>query len=257
MRCFPAVRYTDRQGQKGTRRPRLTRPGDREFTIAFTFSGPQDRESRPMPEITTGAIFSVNADGTLFGQQVLLTTHWKVQVVSPTIVFQDDDLFTQLNTEFQAFDGWLKQYTGVTSQSLISIKQVSQVLYPGRFIRRENTLLVDTGEVAEDSLPPNVSHAITLRTDVAGRDQMGTKHVGAVPPSFTEGGYLTEEGLSALQGLATALVKNYTVTVDGSTVTVAPIIYRRSDVVNSPFITNFIIGDTTRVERRRTVRLGS
>jgi hypothetical protein len=210
-----------------------------------------------MPQITTGAVFSINLDGTLYGQQILLTTHWQVVTVTPEISFDDDELFTELNTIIDGVAGIATQYTSCACPNLMGIKQVSQVLHPARFIRRVDTLIHDAGVVEGDSLPPNVSAAITLRTDTAGRDQMGTKHIAGMPPDFTANGLITVAGMGAYEGLATALITPMTATVDGSAVVCAPVIYRRTAPAESPILSNYIIGDTSRVERRRTVRLGS
>lgn len=112
------------------------------------------------------------------------------------------------------------------------------------------------GTVTGTKMPPNVAHTITLRGIFSGPHFRGTKHIGGVPTSFTSGGMLTPTGREAYDALAAGMadVMTFGLTDDQ---TFNPVIFRRSSPAMSAEVDDYIIGDTTRVMRRRTVGLGT
>lgn len=211
-----------------------------------------------MPNLAVGDVLSVNWNMRMAEQQILLTTHWKItDITGGGFNVEMNALFEAMNTLFDS----VGEVTDCLVDCLctdVSILSVDfQSIYNPRYIKVPLLPAQDAGTVAGNSLPPNVAHVMTLRTDVAGRDQIGNKHIGPVPPSFTSGGRVTATGNGAYAPLLTALKTPISVSAGGVDVNLDPCIYRRSDPGNSPLITNGYLQQTTRVERRRTVGLGS
>lgn len=207
--------------------------------------------------ISENSIVSLNFDSRHFGQQLLLTTHWSVFSISPgsTVDFNEFiDAWTTVNdTAGELGD----QYASSLSEDVIGLNYIYQLIHPVRFVRFISASAFDGGQVAEPSLPPNASHIITLRADSAGPAFRGNKHIGGVPASWSENGLPTMVALTQYANLAAELEAVQEVVVGADTVQMQPIIFDRGDPPSSPFVTNFILGQTTRVERRRTVGLGS
>jgi hypothetical protein len=110
------------------------------------------------------------------------------------------------------------------------------------------------GTNANAATVANDSAAITLRTALSGRNQVGTKHIGPVPDAASANGVLTGAYLMLLDALAQKLIQSATPAGWGDTIispVVADLKFGSNELVNS-----YIIGEQSRVQRRRTVGLG-
>lgn len=204
-----------------------------------------------------GDLFSVNIDARLFGQQILFTTHWRFDSVEPGTTVQAEETFEAWAAFLDSAEGWGKAYADSVSQSLTGLTYVFQRIQPVRMVSKRIASTFTEGQVAEDSLPPNTSHVLTLRCDETGRNKVGNRHIAAVPPSFTENGMITADGITALSGLGETLMPFTSFEVGLDTLQFGPVIYHRDAIPTYSEITNYSIQQTTRVERRRTVGLGS
>lgn len=207
--------------------------------------------------IAVDNILSLNLDALHDGGQLLLTTHWKVHAISPSSSVDSTDLWTEWASLMNAVGGLGDVYAATTSEAVTDIKYVFQLIHPIRYVKTVVPSDHPVGEVALPAMPPNVAHVIVLRADAAGPHNVGTKHIGGVPSTFTEGGLLTTAGLDALLILAVPLKNELAITVGANTVTLRPVIYNRAAPATSVEVTNAAIGSATRVMRRRTKFLGS
>lgn len=205
-----------------------------------------------------GDIISVNVDSRLNGQQLLLTTNWMIDdiVASDPVPYFTGmaDFATALDVPGALF----AQLAGVYSNEVLQIRAYLQRIAPTRNVRVEVTPTLTEGQIDSPSLPSNVAVVITCRTDDAGRNQISNKHIGGVPNSFVADSFVNPSiGLPAYNELKTALVTGLSFETTLNTIHVSPVILRKSNVLLSPIITNGIVQRTSRVERRRTVGLGS
>jgi len=211
-----------------------------------------------MPDLTENTIVSVNIDGRLDGQQILFTSHWRLRSDAwpgdPEMIAT----FDAMHNLFDAVDNLFAAYGGCLSEDVTNINSKFQAIHPIRYVYQTYSFQGGVGLEAEPALPPNVAHVITVRADDTGPGNRGNKHIGGVPTTFSEAGLVTAGGLVAYSGLGSWLQTVQGIEVGPFTnIELEPVIYHRAAPSLSPKITSHVIGTTTRVERRRTVGLGS
>lgn len=209
------------------------------------------------PTVNTGDIFSIIYRGILFGQETLLTLHYSVALSGGSVDEPLFDFSDLIQAQIDALGGLSAAYQQSCSRDLVDMNVYIQKIWPTRYIRKIYTPGAGHGEVLEDSMPPNCSHVITLRGDAAGPTKRGNKHITAVPPSYTAEGVMTGAGAASYTTLAAAMKATISPAVIVGAADLTPIVYHRANPGVSVPITNHILGQTTRTERRRTVGLGS
>jgi len=211
-----------------------------------------------MPNLVEGTVIQINIDGRHDAQQLLLTTTWAIISDAWPGDPDMDETFDAIHSFMDGIDNLFAAYAGCLSEDVTSLKTTFQAIYPTRYSYRTYSFQAGAGEVAEPSFPPNVAHAVTLRADDAGPGNRGTKHIGGVPLTFSEAGLVTTAGLTALSGLAEMLKLKQGFEVGAfNNFELQPLIAHRANISLSPYATSYTIGSATRVERRRTVGLGS
>lgn len=209
-----------------------------------------------MPIIGNNTIIALTIDGRLDGQQLLLTHHYRLNVVTGP-GFDMADVLDQLNEYLASSDRLYDRYVNVLSQQVTGMFAVLQVIHPIRYVRKTYNNPQATGEVTQVSLPPNVATAITLQCERAGKKFRGTKHIGGVPVTFTTNGLVNATGLALYNPLGTELLNEPDLDVIGFDGALLPVVYNRTSPATSPQVVTRIVQPTQRVERRRTVGLGS
>lgn len=211
-----------------------------------------------MPVVNVGNMIFVIARGTYMGQTTMTTLTYIVDGVSGSEKPYVDVINAFHDEWIDALGGVAQKLAACYSSGMTNITYDYQIVYPVRYIKlTRSSASYSTGSVSGTSLPPNVASVMTLRGDLGNRHNLANKHLGAVPTTFSANGLVTPTGLASYAAYADAAIdQGATVTVDGSNYTMKPIIYNRAVPVDSVGITNYQIGQTTRVERRRTVGLG-
>lgn len=208
------------------------------------------------PLLSADDIVSIYFDSRLDEQQILLTTHWRVtdDSATPCDLFQ---FYTSMLDALEELGGFTSDLMACYSEDVVSTRVMIQKIHTVRYIHETRTLVAGEGLVASPAAPPQVSHAIVLRATETGPTNRGTKKIGGCPTSFTENGYLTDPGRTALESLTTRLTGLMNCDVDGSPVYIEPIIYHRPSPSLSPSVWAGEVLPTTRSQRRRTVGYGS
>jgi len=190
--------------------------------------------------------------GRCYGQRIILTQPYRVSTVGAP----GENANVQLG---YLAAGWnsvdptspFVHYMGCLSGDYQSLSIKTQVIHPVRLAYREDVQVSlgmgGAGTVANDSA------AVTLRTDLAGRKEIATKHVGPIPDDFSINGVLTEVAKTRLVAFGSAI--RQTITSATSVIKFTPIIFHRADKTWTD-ITGYVIGEQGRVQRRRTVGLG-
>jgi len=204
-------------------------------------------------------VLLITYKGTAAGQRILLTTTYKITVVPvPT------DATVFVNAAIEAVRA------GVGGGDLIETKYRAclpveyeldsirgQIIAPNRRVYSE-TLRGVPGTHADGMETANLAGVITLRTAFAGRNQVGNKHIGPIPSAGAVMvlGELTGAYKTLLGTLATALMAQLVPV--GIAAVARPVIYHPDGAVppNTDWVESAIIGETVRVMRRRTVRVG-
>lgn len=136
--------------------------------------------------------------------------------------------------------------------SLLELR--SQLIFPTRSAYRQVAFVGAVGTDPGAATVANDSAALTLRTEKSGRSQVATKHIGPVPDNVSAAGLIVAAYKLSLAALGAKLVTSFVPPTSGSLV--VPVIYHRqtntTDLVNQ-----YILGDQSRVQRRRTVGVGA
>jgi|SRR6476620_11006904 len=208
--------------------------------------------------VPEGAIVSYIFDGRLDNQQFLLTSHWKLFFV--TFAAPDPDYGALANAAFAVWDtlgDFNARYLDCLSHDASVADVIFQVISPTRLVRKVFHPGDGEGHVIEDALPPNVSHVITLQTDIAVPRVVGNKHIGAVPVTGTLGGEITDPQKTLMNTLAGSLISDCDFTIAGNDYSLQPVMLNKTTPADSKRVFTGYTQTTTRVERRRTVGLGS
>lgn len=203
------------------------------------------------------SVISVNFDGRANGQQILLTTHWRLSVDGGATDPDMDELFTAVDTFWRTpATGLYDTYAGCLNVTTTVPLVWFQAIHPTRYVRVPFPGPA-TGLVVEGELPQNVAAVCTLQTDAAGRTEVANKHIGGIPDTFVTDGLITVAGKAAINSLAASLKTTQTVTIGAFDYDLVPLIFHRANPALSPVITRGYAQDTSRVMRRRTVGQGS
>jgi len=212
-----------------------------------------------MPVVSLNDVVLVTYKGEAAGQRILLTTTYKVTTVAdPTEVnaFCEEVLDEVCNGAGGGDLVESKYLACLPSQYDLQTVRC-QIIAPNRRVYYER-IRNQPGTHAENMETTNLAGVITLRTDFAGRNQVGNKHIGPLPATgaVMSAGELTGAYKTLLGTLATALMSNLTLAAIGAVA--KPVIYHGGDTVPplTDWIKTAIVGETVRVMRRRTVRLG-
>lgn len=209
-----------------------------------------------MPNLANGCIIGIQAKGSQSGQTTITTFYRKV---TPDASWGNPDYFdfiTALDVLVQTIGELAPVYMGVMGEEFFLVSWDYQALYPTRYIIVPKNPTITQGQVAGLCQPPAVSSAITLRTDVAGRTQRATKHLPGVPASYVEEGKLTAGAKTAYTNLINVLKDQWTITVGGNDYLLDEVVYHRANPSISPLVTNGIVQETSRTEKRRVVGRG-
>lgn len=194
----------------------------------------------------------VTIKGRCYGQRILLTNTYRVAQTGAPLESANLQL-GQLNEQIANAAGGsvLDAYRACLQGDYLSLEVISQVIAPVRTAYRSDihTRLGQggPGTVANDSA------AVTLRTARAGRNQRSTKHIGPVPDGVSQSGLLMLPFKALLSTLGQSLATPIQIVANGLTFTT--IVYHRGSNTYDD-VEGWIVGDQSRVQRRRTVGVG-
>jgi len=205
--------------------------------------------------VAANDIFAVAAIGQYEGQRIMLTHTYTVLSVTGSI--GELSFTTSVLDALRGAGGGDKYetlYRDCLPPQYTLLRWVAQKVRPTRFQYQIVTRNV-AGLHAADTETGNLAAAVTFRTVLAGRSEVGTKHIGPLPMdvSVTDNGLLTAAYKAKLELLAQAMETNIVMAGVG---TLAPCIQHPVPPGSYTLIFNHVIGDTVNVMRRRTVGRG-
>lgn len=208
----------------------------------------------PSYVVAPNAICEIVQRGMHENQQVLSVFHYRYTDASP--IADGAAMLDLIWNRWNAAGRMLDVYLNALSEKVIAIETRLQWITPDRFAYITKTEpTAPTGKVAGDAYPVNTSGAITKRTINAGRDQIGTLHMPGVPITFIGNGSVRPAGLAAYAALATEMTVD--IVTLGTVANLSPVLFKKSSPDISPKFVNCTVQPTARVERRRTVGVGS
>lgn len=199
-------------------------------------------------------IVQVNWFGSCFGQRIILDTTYLVLGNFPVgdSFFQDAQRIVNLVTAGGAIDvqtAYLAALPPQYSLEEIRVQKINGV----RSAYFSNGFVATVGTNANAATVANDAACITLRTQKAGRNQVANKHIGPAPDAVSAAGLLVNAYKTVLTALGGKLVISGIPVGSGSII--APTIYHRAAGTND-LVQQFLIGQQSRVQRRRTVGVG-
>lgn len=203
--------------------------------------------------VSNGSVVALTFEGRHESQQVMSVLHYRLS--SGGTLPDGRAALIAFLAQVQADEKLFERWRAGRSVKLTTLRIRAQFIHPDRFAYVEQIPTIDVGAVAGDSYPVNTAIAVTRKTDNAGRDQVGTVHLPAIPITSITNGAVTAGGLALSNDfLIESLEKITTVTPAAEWF---PILYHRASPAVNPSLTGGVVQPTARIMRRRTVGLGS
>lgn len=191
--------------------------------------------------------------GECLGQTIMSVFHWKVGVVSsiPNTLAELDAFASRWQT--LGANSFLTNYLALMPLNYTLTRVTAQQIWTTRSRRVQKVNLI-TGNGVSTATTANVQSSITFTTDFAGRTDIGGKRL-LLPNQAYEDGKVNLAHHNSMIDFAVNCVTPLVVADGGGTY--LPVIYHRVGLpTKSSLITGYVIQDTVRVMRRRTVGLG-
>ena len=203
----------------------------------------------PIPD---GGILELRIVATQAGQQVMNVFHYQLDETGgvPDGKLTAQDFLTAVG----APGGLFEEIQQVIVEQINDIELYAQWILPTRYVAVRDPGGPYAGLVIDDPLPPNNQVAITLRGPLANRHTLGRKGMIGVPRGWEANGLIVDPFLSNYQEAGDAMVLE--VNAAGA-IKFNPIIYNRTTPGEVVIIDSAQAQRTVRVERRRTVGVGS
>jgi len=202
--------------------------------------------------IVDGSIAEVSIEMAVNGQNCMSLFHYYLEQDAPVV--DGAALMLELLGWFVGAAGPFPEYEDCIPDVVNNMSVYGQWITPDRFRYEIAPAGPFAGNVANAPLPQNVSAAITKFGDAANRHNIGTLHMPAVPVNFVQDGMISAVGLAAYGALA-AVMQDGFISAGGHVL--SPVIFNRLSPNDSPYIIGAFTQLTSRVNRRRTVGLGS
>lgn len=198
--------------------------------------------------INNGAIMAVAFQGTLYGQQIMTTFHYRYE--GPVIASGQTFLqtFIGVNAQMQANQGL---WRACISADCVSLEAAGQWIWPLRYRAYRVPMAGPTGDMGSANAS-NTASVITLIADEATRHGVGNKHLPGLAGGNQDQGFLTNPQIVANTDFSTAMATS--VPLLGGVM--QPVIYNRANPAASLDVVGAEVNQTVRVMRRRTVGLG-
>lgn len=208
--------------------------------------------------VAANAFIQLTYRGLHWGQVVMNTFIYRLDPIGIVIDGPDGAAaMAEIKAQLEAPLNMDDDYIAAVSSDMTEIVKDLQWISPTRYLKQTYTVgITGTGEAPAVSMPPNVSHVFTLRGDIAVPVRVGTKHIPAVPIEWVDEGKPTGAAQAIYATLAAQAKNDFPITVGGDSFNVLPYVFNRDEPLTSVLVTAWRLGETTRVERRRTVGLG-
>lgn len=205
--------------------------------------------------ILANSLIQIQMVGTCFGQRIIFT-HWlRPSAAAPAVNNYTQDLNLILNQIAAGTpDDMVTPYVACLPQQYIFSYISAQAITPVRSVKVQRVPVPGiTGTYPDDATVANDAAVITFRTDLGGRKQISNRHMGPAPDDVSDQGVLVPAYKTVLTTFATSLLD--AVTPVGWIGNLDPVVPHLPGGTADD-IKSFVIQETSRVMRRRTVRVG-
>lgn len=199
------------------------------------------------------ALLQITIEGRHENQQVLSVFTYRMRADAP--IADGNAMINSVALFWFGAGGMFEKYTSCCSGQLTGLKTRFQWVYPTRFAFVTKVNDVTTGQVIGAAMPVNTSIGITRRTVNAGRQNVGSLHMPAVPASFIVNGALQAAGLTVYEELGNKSLEP--ITTVAVPAVFSPVHYHKTSPLAGTELTAFETSRFARTMHRRTVGLGS
>lgn len=211
-----------------------------------------------MPDAFAGQIYEVSAVGSWVGQRILFSQTYILDTIDAGVDsgLASETLMKYIRGGVGGLDLYEALYLDCLPAQYQLVKWRTQITYPVRLVGYEFNRGVNGANV-EDTETGNQAAALTFRTAFAGRNQVATKHIGPLPqgPLTQDDGMLTVAYKALVAALGAAMLNAIADLPTNAVWT--PVIDHGPIPAPPPTpIESYVVGETIRTQRRRTLRLG-
>lgn len=201
--------------------------------------------------INSGSIIELAAEYMVNGQQCINLFHYKFVTGAPL-----PNGRTAIQTVLDGLDmlGIQTQHAACLSSLVGDITWYGQWIHPTRYAYAIWNAGPKTASGPNTMQPVNVGASITKKGEIAARSNVGTTHMGGVPAPWVVASMITAAGLAQYNLLASRMTQGFLLP---TTQEFQPVLFSKSAPATSAPIFEAFAQDTSRVERRRTVGVGS
>jgi hypothetical protein len=202
---------------------------------------------------TLGDVAEVRFIYTQNSQKLLNVFHYRVSIAGTADngVVESKDFLNWLTSDPT---NWPTYWQAKANNQCTMYQIDIQKIYPSRLPYINKSVSI-TGSSLAAPFPQNVQLSVTKIGSVANRHGVGHTEVPAIDQNVSNNGSITEAGATWLTNLGDWLTRSLNTGVAADP-TFTPILLTRSNPSLSQTIQTFRIQATSRVARRRTVRVG-
>lgn len=157
---------------------------------------------------------------------------------------------------------WIGEMKACTSQNTTFFRRDTQLIWPTRY-RTRTQELNEQGAVGSPAEAQNVAATLTKRGALGKRSNIGSYHVGGVPSTEYQGGILKPAQVDRYESLITNFLDDFrsdnltTVEYDPAILNkIKNPITEKYEIIGATQVQQWLVQDTLRTMRRRTLRVG-
>lgn len=205
--------------------------------------------------VAVNDLFRVSIVGECFSQRIMLTHAYALSTVTGAHTESAASLALGGALIVGGTADLISPYAALLPPQYAFLYIRVQKVAPVRF-RYEVTNVAGNGTHASNTDASNQAAALEFHTALAGRDQIGVKHIGPIPQdaAVQDAGELAAAYKTLMQTLATNM--KLAPSAVGGNLVWTPVIAHKDPVGSFTIITNNIVQESIRVQRRRTLRVG-
>lgn len=157
---------------------------------------------------------------------------------------------------------WIGEMKACCSNNTVFFRRDTQLIWPTRY-RTRTQELNETGTVGSAASAQNVAGVLTKRGALGKRSNVGSYHVGGVPATEYTNGLLSANQIDRYESLITNYLDEFQ-SDNLTTVEYDPVILNKIlnpvtekyEIIGATQVQQWLVQDTLRTMRRRTLRLG-
>lgn len=206
--------------------------------------------------VGSGAILEVTIDQTSNSQILLNIFHYRL-ITTPSTTVDGDDVTGLLATTI--LGGGVQLPVNLRALCPTNWRWNSwrtQWIHPTRYTRVSYDAGAGTGGVLSTNTPQNLALTMTKRAVEANRHGIGSLHFGGLTSGDFLNGEITAAGQTKMELIGDAIDQVVDVSAVPNAVSLTPILFNRNSPASSLNWVEYVVQNTVRVERRRTVGLG-